>query len=159
MNPSISYSDLVRVVRTVWTFHFDKDVLLCGRKYMKGRVRLSLVRQRAIAKSDIELYEPGDSPIVEAQEAFPGPYWKPSRLVSERRQKFISRILSDYSSQWSHILRCYLDDDTRHFSSVILQTATMDFVVGNIRLYPPWPQVTAGDRPYVKELEGPIMGI
>lgn len=120
-------------IRTVWTFDLDDDVLRLDKKDCNLSVSLSLVRQRSIAVSDFEPYEPATLPKHTLQSTISRPYRNMRRKGLdlqrlERYKAFVCRTLADFAFQWRHIL-CgrYGNSTFRKLACAIIRIATLDF--------------------------------
>ncbi|KAI1264806.1 hypothetical protein F5Y18DRAFT_388478 [Xylariaceae sp. FL1019] len=126
------------LIRTVWIFNLDNDVLRLENKDCYRQLPLAIVRSRAVTITDLHLCAPPRPPELGSQSFIPPPDVKlltlrregldPTRM--ERRRAFVSRILADFAFQWRHMLCSrYRDSTFRKFAAAIIQIATLDFNV------------------------------
>jgi hypothetical protein len=123
-------------IRAVWTFDLDRDILRLDQRDRNLWVPLNLVRQRSIAISDFEPYEPPPTLAKHAlQSVYQAPPWKMRRKNIDlqrlqRRKAFVSRILADFAFQWRHVLCGRYNNSTfRRLANAVVKIVTLDFTV------------------------------
>ncbi|KAH8687340.1 hypothetical protein BGZ60DRAFT_393415 [Tricladium varicosporioides] len=122
------FGDKRQAAVTVYTFDLDSDMLLFSDASQNLQLPLSRFRsERSVTRNDFSTFEPISPPQLNPL-AFPSPYWRPSCAPSSRTLQFVTRILSDFTHQWRHILRHpYTDSTFRKLASAIVCIATLDF--------------------------------
>ncbi|XMA10191.1 hypothetical protein WAI453_002982 [Rhynchosporium graminicola] len=115
---------------TVYTIDLDHDRLLFSDEERNLEIPLYAFRKDESGLLEkLTPFEPPSPPIGNTN-AFPAPYWRPSRGASARSVPFVKRVITDFGIVWRHILRReYSDHTLRHFAKAILCMGSLDLEI------------------------------
>jgi hypothetical protein len=129
------FGDRLEAIGFVCSFDLDQDILIYADS--NGHIQLPLARLREsdsepIQRNEFTPFEVPSPPQLDIT-GFPPPYQNPLTTIPGRCFAFTSRVISDFASQWCHILRSYYADTTfRRLAKAIISIATCDFEVVEI---------------------------